>query len=243
MKKRIIITVFAVIVTASVLVGVVYAVLSAKSNIATNKFTAEKDPSITVDEALTTVVETDMNGEPLVIVKKDVCIDVGNPGYTVYVRAKVVVTWKDDAGNVYSKIPTASTNENPGDYTISYNTVETPGAAKQWFEGPDGIYYYTSPVPDVSDTSTEPSGITQPLINICEQLKPAPEGYHLSVEILTQVVQALGTTDVGNIPAVVDAWKVDLTKTETDEGYVYLITGVNSAEGNTAAWEVINIAP
>ena len=231
MKKRIIITVFAVIVTASVLVGVVYAVLSAKSNTATNEFTAEKDPSITVDEALTTVVETDMNGEPLVIVKKDVCIDVGNPGYTVYVRAKVVVTWKDDAGNVYSKIPVAGVS---GDYTISYNTVETPGAAKQWFEGPDGIYYYTSPVPDVSDTSTEPSGITQPLINICEQLKPAPEGYHLSVEILTQVVQALGTTDVGNIPAVVDAWKVDL-----DNG---IIIGVKPATGRTAAWEIAHLA-
>lgn len=228
MKKRIIITVFAVIVTASVLVGVVYAVLSAKSNTATNEFTAEKDPSITVDEALTTVVETDMNGEPLVIVKKNVCIDVGNPGYTVYVRAKVVVTWKDNEGNVYSKIPTAE------DYTISYNTVETPGAAKQWFEGPDGIYYYTSPVPDVNDTSSEPSGITQPLISICEQLKPAPDGYHLSVEILTQVVQALGTTDSGNIPAVVDAWDVKLT-----DG---LITGVNSTSAKVAAWEVANIA-
>ena len=219
MKKRIIITVFAVIVTASVLVGVVYAVLSAKSNTATNEFTAEQDPDIAVTETFEDNVKTDVK------------VDVGEPGYTVYVRAKVVVTWKDDAGNVYSKIPVAGVS---GDYTISYNTVETPGAAKQWFEGPDGIYYYTSPVPDVSDTSTEPSGITQPLINICEQLKPAPEGYHLSVEILTQVVQALGTTDVGNIPAVVDAWKVDL-----DNG---IIIGVKPATGRTAAWEIAHLA-
>ena len=185
MKKRIIITVFAVIVTASLLVGVVYAVLSAKSNIATNKFTAEKDPDIAVTETFEDNVKTDVK------------VDVGEPGYTVYVRAKVVVTWKDDAGNVYSKIPVAGTSE---DYTIEYNTVATPNAEKQWFEGSDGMFYYTSPL----------TGKTETLITSCEPVKPAPEGYHLSVEILTQVVQALGTTDNDDTPAVVDAWNVDL---------------------------------
>lgn len=211
MKKRIIITVFAVIVTASMLVGAVYAVLSAKSNTVTNELTADTDPVITVAETFENNVKTNVK------------IDVGDPGYTVYVRAKVIVTWKDDDGNVYSKIPTSA------DYSIVYNTVTTPDAANQWFKGPDNIYYYTSPL----------TGETGTLITSCEPIGTAPEGYHLSVEVITQVVQALGTTDTDDIPAVVDAWEVKLTK--NDDG-VYLITGVNSAAASTAAWEVGEIA-
>ncbi len=211
MKKRIIITVFAVIVTASMLVGAVYAVLSAKSNTVTNELTADTDPVITVAETFENNVKTNVK------------IDVGDPGYTVYVRAKVIVTWKDDDGNVYSKIPTSA------DYSIVYNTVTTPDAANQWFKGLDNIYYYTSPL----------TGETGTLITSCEPIGTAPEGYHLSVEVITQVVQALGTTDNDDIPAVVDAWEVKLTK--NNDG-VYLITGVNSAAASTAAWEVGEIA-
>ena len=37
-----------------------------------------------------------------------------------------------------------------------------------------------------------------------------PVGYGLNVEIITQTVQALGTTDSDGTPAVADAWGVTL---------------------------------
>lgn len=223
MKKKVILAVFAAIALAAVLVGAVYAALQGKTETPVkNSMSAEKDPK-------PTVVETWDNK-----VKKDVSVNVGDPGYSVYVRADIVVTWKDKDGNVYSKLPQAGT-----DYTISLNTVSgTPTTLNTWFLGADGFYYYTSPVV---------SGNTAVLINECkvkEDTAQIPEGYQLSVEIIAQTVQYKGTTDRdANITAVEDAWHVTLSQdpVSADEGDsgVYIINGpVSPLSGNGSEFEV-----
>lgn len=90
-----------------------------------------------------------------------------------YIRAYIVVTWKDDAGNVYGKLPVAGT-----DYTIEY------AANTGWVKGSDGYYYYTSSV-DVGKTTGE-------LIKTCAPVADkAPAGYGLSVEIIAEAIQSV----------------------------------------------------
>ena len=219
MNKKVILAVFAAIVLAAVLVGAVYAALQGKTETPVeNSMSAETDPPLTVSETWNNTV------------KKDVSVNVGDPKYSVYVRADIVVTWKDKDGNVYSKLPQAGT-----DYTIRLNTVSgTPIAVEKWFFGADGFFYYTSPVV---------SGNTDVLINECKvkaDTAQIPEGYQLSVEIIAQTVQYKGTTDRdANITAVEDAWHVTLSQdpVSADEGDpgVYIINGPVSVSSGTSS--------
>lgn len=106
-----------------------------------------------------------------------------------YIRAYIVVTWKDDAGNVYGKLPVANT-----DYTIVM--AQNTG----WVTGSDGYYYYTSPVAVDGNTDT--------LISECKLTEEVvkPNGYNLSVEIIAEAIQSLPTTTVTSVwPVTVDA--------------------------------------
>ncbi|MCH5299098.1 MAG: hypothetical protein J1E96_04970 [Ruminococcus sp.] len=137
-------------------------------------------------------------------VKKDVKIGVGETQYPVYVRTKLVFNWQEEGnenGAFYFEPPKDSDYE-----LITDNT--------KWLNK-DGYYYYTEPVPS--------NGVTGVLIKECK-LKSGvtpPDGYALSVAIITQTVQAVGHTDEkvaagGNdvpvITAVEDAWGVDLSQ-------------------------------
>ena len=130
-------------------------------------------------------------------VKKDVLVNVGKPGYAVYVRAVIVVNWEKDGSNgtYHATKPVLNT-----DYTLEINE----GA---WFKQ-DEFYYHKAMV--AYDGSNEDTTKTSVLIENCVQAVGAnvPEGYHLNVEIVAQTIQALGTTDVGDIPAVTNAWGV-----------------------------------
>lgn len=90
-----------------------------------------------------------------------------------FVRASIVVTWKDKDGNVSSTTPVLGT-----DYTMDLNT-------EGWFEK-DGYYYCTNRVLAGKESA----------VLITEAKKTAdakvPEGYDLSIEILAQSVQADG---------------------------------------------------
>lgn len=101
---------------------------------------------------------------------------------TAWIRAAVVVTWQDAAGNVYGQMPVAVT-----DYDIVYNVDETYKAKDEWH--PVGGFYYW-PV------SVAVGGSTGYLINSCKPKDTAPEGYHLTVEILGSGIQTFqGVTD------------------------------------------------
>lgn len=102
---------------------------------------------------------------------------------SAYIRAAVVVTWQDAAGNISSVKPVSGT-----DYSITYK--ENTG----WSKGSDGYYYYSS--------SVAPEGNTEVLISKCEPLKDGPQGYTLHVEIIAEAIQSTPAD------AVKDAWPV-----------------------------------
>ena len=91
----------------------------------------------------------------------------------VYARAAVVLTWVSEDGSV-----TLSEKPTEGNYVIVYNTAEG------WFRGSDGYWYYESSL------GTAESATRAPKLLTVSSVTDAPEGYVLSVEILTSVIQA-----------------------------------------------------
>lgn len=145
--------------------------LSDKSDPLENKFTPSKVSS--------EVVET-FDGT----VKSDV--QIKNTGDTAaYVRATVIFSWKDTAGNVYGGRTPVATN----DYIISYGTAP-------WIRHTDGYWYYTSPV--------APNANTNVLISSVQSVSgQAPAGYTLSVQILADAIQSVPAR------AVTESWGIN----------------------------------
>lgn len=165
-KKTILLLVSLVIVLIA-MVGTTIAYLVTNTAPITNTFTPSK---------VTTTITEEFDKE----VKNNV--QVKNTGdVEAYIRAAVVVTWQNDAGEVYPTAPAEDT-----DYTVSY-----PGNG--WVKHTDGYYYYTSTV--------APNASTGVLLTDCKPVEgKAPDGYHLVVEILAQSIQAKPDN------AVTDAW-------------------------------------
>lgn len=105
-------------------------------------------------------------------VKNNVTI-VNDGNVDAYVRAMVVVTWQDSGGNVYSEMPVEGR-----DYSV------TIPASNSWKQK-DNYYYYTKKV--------IPNGTTDALLTEGQLLTDTaviPSGYSLSIEILSQTIQA-----------------------------------------------------
>lgn len=179
-RKRILPVILAVTFVLAVTVATVYAYLSASTNTVSNSFSADVDPVLSITETFKDNVKSNV----AVQVEK-----AGETTYTVYVRAAIVVTWKDASGNVLATKPVS-----PTDYTITLNDTN-------WFLHTDGYYYCKSPV--------QSGNATPVLITTCAPVEgKTPAGYGLNVEIIAQAVQAKGTTDDDGTPAVTDAWGV-----------------------------------
>ena len=109
-------------------------------------------------------------------------VTVKNTGNVdAYIRAKLVFTWQNEAGEVLGVAPTSD------DYTIDWKK-------EGWEDGPGGYYYYKAPVAPEGSTGVLATGIKQLTQN------PA-EGYTLHVEVLAESIQA------EPLSAVSDAWK------------------------------------
>lgn len=113
-------------------------------------------------------------------------VQVKNTGnIDAYIRAMVVVTWQNDAGNVNATAPVEGT-----DYTLTW-TMDG------WVKN-GNYFYYTSKV--------APNASTGILLTDCKPVDgKTPDGYHLVVEILSDAIQAEPEN------AVTDAWGVDPT--------------------------------
>ena len=123
-------------------------------------------------------------------VNDDYSVSVGATNYSVYVRAAIVVTWKDSEGATLATAPVAVT-----DYTIAIGA--------KWTLDSDGFYYYNEAVKSGQSTDA--------LITSVSQNQAAPEeGYSLSVDVVAQTIQAKGTT-VGGTKAIVDAWNKSMS--------------------------------
>ncbi len=110
---------------------------------------------------------------------------VGDIGYSVYVRAAVVVNWKDDSGNILGR-----NTEEGTEYTFNSDSG--------WFKAADGYYYYKSAVESGGETNSLISGFTA--------IADAPKGYSLSLDVSAEVIQCAGWTDDYGTPAVTAVW-------------------------------------
>jgi len=170
-------------------VGSTVAFLIAHADAVVNTFT----PSAVTCE----VLEDPFNGVTKTNVKVQNTSEIN-----AYIRAEIVVNWKNDAGEVYGAEPKAG-----ADYSI--DVPKDTG----WFEK-GGFYYYENAV-DPKDTPDDKDK-TGVLINSCTPVADrAPAGYYLSVEIIASAIQADGVSDgqgepglVKDEPAVTNAWGV-----------------------------------
>jgi hypothetical protein len=120
--------------------------------------------------------------------KSNVSVTAGEHDYPVYVRVNLIVTWQDSDGNIYGQQPLLDT-----DYTLEYNEAD-------WTLSDDGYFYCNSAIAG-GDTTPLLIGENQKL----KQIKSAPTGYTMHVEVVAETIQAVGTTESG-ITAEDDAW-------------------------------------
>ena len=154
MKRKSLLLLAGIALLLAAAVGLTSAYLIARTDSVENVF----DPGNVSIE----VNETFANG-----VKSNVTLkNTGN--VTARIRTKIVVTWKDEAGNVSAVAPVQDT-----DYQMTMGSGWTLK---------DGTW--------VCDTAVAPGASTPVLIASCEATAGrAPEGYGLSVEILGEAVQ------------------------------------------------------
>lgn len=154
----------AVIVLLAGAVGGTWAFLVAQSEPVQNNFTYAH-VRCTIDEKFENGVKSD--------------VKIQNTGdIPAYIRARIVVTWKDASGNV-SAVPVKDS-----DYTMTMGTG--------WTKGTDGYWY--------CNTAVDAGGETPVLITKCEKKGNAPKDYNLSVEILADAIQSEPAS------AVTEAW-------------------------------------
>lgn len=154
----------AVIVLLAGAVGGTWAFLVAQSESVQNNFTYAH-VRCTIDEKFENGVKSN--------------VKIQNTGdIPAYIRARIVVTWKDAKGKV-SAVPVKNT-----DYTIAFNETD-------WTQ--QGDYWYCK-------TAVDAGGETPVLITKCEKKGNAPKDYDLSVEILADAIQSEPAS------AVTEAW-------------------------------------
>ena len=144
----------AVIVLLAGAVGGTWAFLVAQSEPVQNNFTYAH-VSCTIDEKFENGVKSD--------------VKIQNTGdIPAYIRARIVVTWKDASGKV-SAVPVKDL-----DYTMTMGTG--------WTKGTDDYWY--------CKTAVDAGEKTPVLITKCEKKGNAPKDYDLSVEILADAIQS-----------------------------------------------------
>ena len=170
-KKALILMVSLVAILA-VSVGGVLAWLATSSKDVTNTFVPGKT-DIEIEEKFENNVKSD--------------VKVTNKGnIPVYIRANLVFTWKDSAGNIIEK-PAAD-----ADWDIDFGKGD-------WVEGSDGFWYYTKPV-------AADGGKTTNLINKATITFPKGKGYKMDLEVMAQSIQAEPKEAVVSVwPVTVDA--------------------------------------
>ena len=168
-KKKVSMLLVSLVLIAAIAVGSTVAFIATSTEPITNIFNPA-NVTIDIDEKFDNGVKTD--------------VQVKNTGNTdAFIRAKIVVTWKDANGNVSATKPVENT-----DYTMTLNETD-------WFRGSDGFYYCrTSVAPDA------PNNLPPVLIEKCEKTGTPPADYDLSVEIIASGIQSTPAS------AVKEAW-------------------------------------
>lgn len=175
MSKRAIVLLLSLVLVVSTVIGTTMAYLVSSPDPVVNTFTPARVDS-KVDENIENGIKTNVKIQ-------------NNSNVTAYIRAAVVVTWRN-GDNV---MPTQQ-----GDYTIDWTGITD----SSWFEK-DGFYYYKNPV-----TAQEYTGKLFTNCSPVEGKAPA-DGYELCVEILSEAIQAEPAQ------AVHDSWGVTVANDGT----------------------------
>lgn len=161
MKKKPILTLAMMVLLLTVAVGGTIAYLVTSTDRVQNQFTPGKVTS-QVNEPNWTNGSTE---------KKNVTIsNTGN--VDAYIRAAIVVTWKDSDGNTMPEVPTLNT-----DYTISIGS--------DWKQSGDYYYYNNTVAPGASTTNLIDSCTATGNGNYTDERK-------LCVEVIGSAIQAEG---------------------------------------------------
>lgn len=170
-KKNRILRAALLLALLTVSVGGVRAYLLHSDQAVSNTFAVDEDPKLSISESHE--------------------VTVSDTAYPVYLRAAVVVNWKDADGKILATVPSG--------YTLTPGKDTETGAT--WVKNnEDGFYYYTKSVL-AGETTPPVITLTPPSV---EQ-----EGYTLVADVAVQAIQAVGTTD-GESPvdAVQNAWGI-----------------------------------
>lgn len=148
--------------------------------------TSEKNNVFTPSEVTCTVHEPNWNDGAKI--KENVSIQ-NNGDTDAYIRATIIVTWQNAAGEVLAQKPVAGT-----DYSLELNE----DGSWDIDNTTDDYYYYTSVVPAIGDSaSSEEQTYTTALIKTCEVKAEAPQdGYTLHVEVIASAIQSNPSTVV-----------------------------------------------
>lgn len=140
--------------------GATLAYLTATDDAVRNAFTPSQVTSLVVEDAFNNVTKTNAK--------------IQNTGdVSAYIRADIVVTWMDSAGDVLSYVPEEGEGK---DYTITLNDGEG-----KWFT--DGDYYYWP-------NAVAANGVTEPLITSATANYKNGD-YYVSIEILSSAIQSV----------------------------------------------------
>lgn len=166
MKKKSLLLVAGIVLMLTIAIGGTIAYIVTNTDPVVNTFTPGEVPI--------TIGENTFDGKT----KSNVYV-MNNGNVPAYIRAKIIVTWKDAQGNV-SGTPVQTT-----DYVMSIGS--------DWTKADDGFYYYKEMV------DARP-GHTTYLITSCTRSSTAnqPDDYDLSVEIIAESIQAEGMDGVSN---------------------------------------------
>ena len=186
-KKKLAIVLVSLLAACTVAVSGTVAFLTTSTGSVINSF-SPVDTTISIPEELD---ETNN-------IKESASVQ-NNGDIDVYVRAKIVVTWKEatastsgGSDDVLAVTPVYGT-----DYTYTLNAVD-------WIAGNDGYYYYK--------TSVAPTKSTNPLLTDGKVLTTAPaDGYVLSIEIIASAIQVQPDT-------AVDVWDSTIVNVTGNNG-------------------------
>ena len=162
-------------------IGATIAYLNDKSNTVTNTF-IPAEVKIEIEETFEANVKSNVQ-----ILNPDT-----NEAIPAYIRAQIVVNWKNAAGEILGKAPVLGE-----DYAMSINkdsqianvVAGHLNETGQWNQGTDDFYYWKGAV--------KPGYYTGVLIAEAKPLKNAPvEGYTLNIDILASAVQSMPDTAV-----------------------------------------------
>lgn len=161
MKKKTILMLAMMVLLLTVTVGSTIAYLVTSSGPVLNTFTPSKVTSA-VEETFTQGTDTKEN------------VKIKNTGDTnAYIRAAIVITWKDKDGYTMPVVPEAGEGK---DYRIDINTNDWTLIG--------GYYYYKAAV--------APNDTTTNLIIKCESIGDYTDGRKLCVEVIGSAIQSEG---------------------------------------------------